>query len=103
MRNSITNILGLLTITSVLLSGTSVPAANEGAKSKAQVESTTLPRLAGDKGSLPLTSLGAYNVAWDNPSRDSHGPMPLGNGDIGTNAWVEEGGDLVFYVSKTDA
>jgi len=29
--------------------------------------------------------------------------MPLGNGDIGLNVWVEEGGDLLFYVSKTDA
>ncbi|NLU90450.1 hypothetical protein HGH90_00775 [Chitinophaga sp. Ak27] len=29
--------------------------------------------------------------------------MPLGNGDIGANIWVEANGDLVFYVSKTDA
>ena len=29
--------------------------------------------------------------------------MPLGNGDIGLNVWVEEGGDLMFYISKTDA
>lgn len=29
--------------------------------------------------------------------------MPLGNGDIGLNAWVEPGGDLLFYISKTDA
>jgi hypothetical protein len=29
--------------------------------------------------------------------------MPLGNGDVGINAWVEANGDLVFYVSKTDA
>jgi hypothetical protein len=29
--------------------------------------------------------------------------MPLGNGDVGINAWVEDNGDLVFYVSKTDA
>ena len=29
--------------------------------------------------------------------------MPLGNGDIGLNLWVEEGGDLLFYISKTDA
>ena len=27
----------------------------------------------------------------------------LGNGDVGINAWVESSGDLVFYVSKTDA
>ena len=29
--------------------------------------------------------------------------MPLGNGDLGVNAWVEENGDMVFYISKTDA
>lgn len=29
--------------------------------------------------------------------------MPIGNGDIGANLWVEAGGDLLFYISKTDA
>jgi hypothetical protein len=29
--------------------------------------------------------------------------MPLGNGDIGLNAWIEPSGELVFYISKTDA
>jgi alpha-L-fucosidase 2 len=29
--------------------------------------------------------------------------MPLGNGDIGLNAWVEKDDDLLFYISKTDA
>ena len=47
--------------------------------------------------------LDSYNVLWDSPSRDAHGSMPLGNGDVGINAWVEANGDLVFYVSKTDA
>jgi len=47
--------------------------------------------------------LGSYNVVWDSPSKDAHGSMPLGNGDVGINAWVDEKGDLVFYVSKTDA
>jgi hypothetical protein len=28
--------------------------------------------------------------------------MPLGNGDIGVNAWIEPDGDLVFYVGKGD-
>ena len=40
---------------------------------------------------------------WTSPSRDASGSMPLGNGDIGLNVWVEEGGDLLFYLSKTDA
>lgn len=45
----------------------------------------------------------ASNVVWETPSRDSSGSMPLGNGDIGLNAWVEEDGDLLFYIGKTDA
>src|SRR5229473_143530 len=44
-----------------------------------------------------------YNVKWTTPSNDSSGSMPIGNGDIGVNAWVEPSGDLVFYLSKTDA
>lgn len=51
----------------------------------------------------PAPSLDAYNVVWTTPSTDSRGSMPLGNGDIGVNAWVEASGDLVFYISKTDA
>jgi hypothetical protein len=47
--------------------------------------------------------LDQYNVVWDTPSKDSSGSMPLGNGDIGLNLWVEENGDLRFYISKTDA
>ena len=52
---------------------------------------------------LPLQTLDNYNVVWDNPSKDMHGSMPLGNGDIGANVWMEENGDLVFYISKTDS
>jgi len=29
--------------------------------------------------------------------------MPLGNGDIGLNVWVQQDGDLLFFVGKTDA
>ena len=48
-------------------------------------------------------NLAQFNVVWDSPSKNSAGSMPIGNGDIGTNLWVEENGDLVFYISKTDA
>jgi len=36
------------------------------------------------------------------PSGDASGTMPTGNGDIGLNVWVDEGGDLLFYIGKTD-
>ena len=43
------------------------------------------------------------NVIWDSPSQNLSGSMPLGNGDIGMNVWVEENGDLLFFISKTDS
>jgi len=45
----------------------------------------------------------ACNVVWKTPSKDSSGSMPLGNGSTGLNAWVEESGDLLFYISRTDS
>src|ERR1700754_664618 len=45
----------------------------------------------------------SFNVIWTEPGPGVAESMPLGNGDIGLNAWVEPGGDLLFYVSKTDA
>lgn len=29
--------------------------------------------------------------------------MPLGNGEIGINAWVDKSGDLSFYIARTDS
>jgi hypothetical protein len=49
---------------------------------------------------LPLDS---YNVVWNTPSRDASGSMPLGNGDIGLNVWVERNGDILFLIGKSDA
>ena len=56
-------------------------------------------------GDLPWPDGGLedYDVIWDSPSNDSSGSMPLGNGDLGVNAWVEPSGDLVLLLSKTDA
>ena len=47
--------------------------------------------------------LDAYNVVWGAPSKDHNGSMPIGNGDIGMNVWVERNGVLVLLISKTDA
>ena len=44
-----------------------------------------------------------YNVEWNTPSENSAGSMPLGNGELGANLWVEKNGDLLFYLSRTDA
>jgi hypothetical protein len=42
-------------------------------------------------------------IEWTTPSVDHNGSMPLGNGDIGLNVWVEPDGDMLLYVSTTDA
>lgn len=47
--------------------------------------------------------LDALNVIWDSPSTDHHGSMPLGNGEIGVNAWVDPAGDLQFYLGRVDS
>ncbi|MCF7973512.1 MAG: DUF5703 domain-containing protein [Phycisphaerae bacterium] len=44
-----------------------------------------------------------YNVTWTQPSRNAAGSMPLGNGEVGINLWVEENGDLLFYISRNDS
>ncbi len=44
-----------------------------------------------------------YNIVWTSPSFDHTGSMPVGNGDIGLNVWVEQGGDICFYIGKTDS
>jgi alpha-L-fucosidase 2 len=44
-----------------------------------------------------------YNVVWDTPSADASGSMPLGNGDVGVNVWVEPSGDVLLLIGKTDA
>jgi len=50
----------------------------------------------------PVDQMDCFNVQWDSMSADSSGSMPLGNGDVGLNVWVEPGA-LCFYISKTDA
>jgi fibronectin type 3 domain-containing protein len=52
-----------------------------------------------------LTKLFNYNVTWTSTSANgSPGAMPLGNGDITANVWVENnGGDLMMYIGKSDS
>jgi alpha-L-fucosidase 2 len=49
-----------------------------------------------------LAQLNGYNEVWTSPSTNSAGSMPLGNGDITANVWVEKGGDLLMYIGKSD-
>jgi hypothetical protein len=49
-----------------------------------------------------LCPISARNVIWNSPGKDSSGSMPLGNGALGINLWVEENGDLLFYLGRND-
>jgi len=44
-----------------------------------------------------------HNVTWTSPSTDYNGSMPIGNGDVAANVWVESGGDLMLLIAKSDA
>ena len=47
--------------------------------------------------------LDKYNVVWTSPSKDCNGSMPIGNGEMGLNVWVEPSGDLVLLCGRTDS
>lgn len=54
--------------------------------------------------SVPVARLEACDVVWATPSADSAGSMPIGNGEVVLNAWVEEStGDLLFLIARTDS
>jgi alpha-L-fucosidase 2 len=62
-----------------------------------------VPLTAGSWGFEPLAELAKHDVRWDSVGGGSQASMPLGNGDIGLNVWAEKGGDVCFYISKTDS
>lgn len=48
--------------------------------------------------------LDRYNITWTSPSADATGSMPIGNGDLAANVWVEQAtGDLLILLAKHDA
>ena len=65
----------------------------------AQSASVTAAGLA----KLDDLGLDACNTVFTTPSQDETGSIPLGNGNVGVNLWVEEDGDLLFYVARNDA
>jgi alpha-L-fucosidase 2 len=62
-----------------------------------------LALLASPAAAIAAEQVADYNVVWDTLGTDSRDSMPVGNGDIGLNVWTEKNGDIVFYISKTDA
>lgn len=51
----------------------------------------------------PGHPIAAHDVIWTAPSRDEHGSMPFGNGDLAGNAWWDVDGTLWMILSKSDA
>lgn len=48
--------------------------------------------------------LDRYDVVWTSPSEDAAGSMPIGNGEVVLNVWVEKAtGDVLFYIARSDA
>ncbi len=47
--------------------------------------------------------VGRFPLTWKTPRDDPRSSLPLGNGDISLNVWVDTKGDLLFYVGKTDS
>lgn len=48
--------------------------------------------------------LARHDVVWTAPSEDSAGSMPIGNGEVVVNVWVErQSGDLMLLIARTDA
>ncbi|HXA01766.1 MAG TPA: DUF5703 domain-containing protein, partial [Cytophagaceae bacterium] len=61
-----------------------------------QLKAQTLP-------SDVQAKLNSYSVSWDSSSTTgSAASMPIGNGDITANVWVEKNGDLMMYIGKSD-
>jgi hypothetical protein len=60
---------------------------------------TSLPTIRTDV----LRQVDAFDVVFDSASKDEADSIPMGNGTTGINLWVEENGDLLFYISSNDA
>lgn len=59
--------------------------------------------LAGASPAAEGEDPGRYDVVWTTPGPDASGSVPLGNGEVGVNAWVEPDGTLVVYLARTDS
>ena len=60
---------------------------------------------AGIEGAAVPDSVARASLVWSDAKWAGElGSMPIGNGDVSSNVWVEEAtGDLLFYAGKSDA
>ena len=45
----------------------------------------------------------SQKVIWTEPGRDFRDSMPIGNGELGANVWIESTGEIYCYLARTDA
>ena len=50
-----------------------------------------------------LANAAKNDVTWTALGKNENDSMPVGNGDIGLNAWTEANGDIVLLAGKDDA
>ncbi|MDR1496934.1 MAG: DUF5703 domain-containing protein [Puniceicoccales bacterium] len=76
---------------------------------KSQFFSTMLLLFAtGFYATLPManareTEQSVSHLVWETPGETYNDTMPLGNGEVALNAWVDKFGDLRFYIARTDS
>ena len=51
-------------------------------------------------GNLPWDRFPQYNVVWNTPSKDAADAMPIGNGSVVANVWVDPGGHVLIDIGK---
>ena len=86
--------LGLAIGSLALIASTAL--ANSAAVSQAKV-------YTGLNAKQVLSRIRQYEVNWDSPSQDSTGSMPIGNGQLAANVWVDEAGILHLLLARTDS
>ena len=93
-----------------------VGAPNSGAQQGAlRTHTEALAQAKGHQKFEWANEVDRYSVCWDSPSKDASGAMPIGNGEVGANVWMEDDtaekdgdksdayGSLLFYLSRTDS
>ena len=62
-----------------------------------------VPQAASSIPRDPLSKLDEFDVMFTSLSRDEADSIPVGDGAAGINLWVEQNGDVLFYISSNDA
>ena len=56
-----------------------------------------------DPGAAAIAQLRLTHPVWHEPGHNAAGSMPIGNGTLGSNVWIEDNGDAILLLSHTDS